>query len=58
MANLEDPSLPAAPATPIIYLLLPLEVDLILQPGRKLTQQKQNQSTTHKHCIDIFFLLG
>lgn len=60
MANLEAPSLPAAPATPIVYLLLPLEADLILQPGRKLTQQKQNQTTIYKHRADYFFsfLLG
>lgn len=58
MANLEAPGLPAAPATPTVYLLLPLEADLILQPSRKLTQQKQNQSTTYKHCADDFFLFS
>lgn len=57
MAILEAPSLPAAPTSPTIYLLLPLEADLILQLGRKLTQQKKNQNMTQRYCL-FFFLLG
>lgn len=55
MAILEAP--PTAPTSPTIYLLLPLEADLILQLGRKLTQQKQDQNTTHRHCLFLFLLL-
>lgn len=61
MAILEAPSLPGAPTSPTIYLLLPLETDLILQLCRTLTQQKQNQNTTHRYCLVLiffFFLLG
>lgn len=55
MAILEAP--PTAPTSPTIYLLLPLEADLILQLGRKLTQQKQDQNTTHRHCLFLIFVV-